>query len=100
MRAEHGAGDFALLNMQRNTQIAIIRRFCRKIIDISLPLKIFRRLNAHFVALRVRNVVHAIPSVDTRPDARKSQSFFDFFQNYALFLSRLKYSRRLYARFT
>ena len=48
----------------------------------------------------MRNVVHAISSVETRPDARKSQSFFDFFQNYALFLSRLRYSRRLYSRFT
>ena len=100
MRAEHGARDFELRNMQRNTQIAIIRRFCRKIIDISLPLKTFSRLNALFIALCVRNVVHAISSVGTRPDARKSQSFFDFFQNYALFLSRLRYSRRLYTRFT
>ena len=48
----------------------------------------------------MRNVVHAIFSVETRPDARKSQSFFDFFQNYVLFLSRLIYSRRLHARFT
>ena len=29
MRAEHSARDFALRNMPRNTQIAIIRRFCR-----------------------------------------------------------------------
>ena len=29
MRAEHGARDFALRNIPRNTQIAIIRRFCR-----------------------------------------------------------------------
>ena len=99
MRAEHGACDFALRNLPRNTQIATIRRFCRKIIEISLPLKIFRRLNAHFVALCVRNVVHAISSVGTSPDARKSQSFFDFFENYALFLSRLRYLRRLNAGF-
>ena len=29
MRAEHSARDFALRNVPRNTQIAIIRRFCR-----------------------------------------------------------------------
>ena len=100
MRAEHGARDFALRNMPRNTQIAIIRRFCRKLIDISLPFEIFRSLNALFIALCVRNVVHAISRVETRSDARKSQSFFDFFQNYVLFLSRLRYARRLHARFT
>ena len=63
-------------------------------------MRYLRRLNAVFIALCVQNVVHAISSVETRPDARKSLSFFDFFQNYVLFLSRLRYSRRLHARFT
>ena len=48
MRAEHGARDFAHRKMPRNAQIAIIRRFCRKLIDISLPFEIFRSLNARF----------------------------------------------------
>ena len=48
MRAEHGARDFQRRNKLRHTQIAIIRRFCRKLIDISLPFEIFRSLNARF----------------------------------------------------
>ena len=37
-----------------------------------------------------------------RDETRRTQIaiIFDFFQNYALFLSRLRYSRRLHARFT
>ena len=63
-------------------------------------LKYSRSLHARFTSFYMRDVVHAVSGVETRPDARKSQSFFDFLQNYVLFLSRLRYSRRLHARFT
>ena len=119
-------------------QIAIIRRFCSNLCVISLPIEIFRRLNALFTTLCVQNVVfdcsavskqahtqensnhssilskfmryfspieifrrlndlftalcvqivvHAISGVETSPDTSKSQSFVDFVQIYALFLS-------------
>ena len=78
MRAERSARVFRRRNKPRYTQIAIIRRFCRKLSDISLPLEILRRLNARFTALFVQNVVHAFSIVETRPETRKSQSFADF----------------------
>ena len=52
------------------------------------PIEIYRRLNALFTALCVQIVVHAISSVETNPDTRKSQSFVDSDNSYALFLSR------------
>ena len=55
------------------------------------PIEIFRRLNALFTALCVQIVVHAISGVETSPDTRKSQSFVDSDNNYALFLSRLRH---------
>ena len=35
--------------------------------------------------------MHALSSVETSPDTRKSQSFVDFDENYDLFLSRLRH---------
>ena len=78
MRAEHGARDFQRRDEARRTQIAIIRRFCRKLIDISLPFEIFRRLNARFTPFYMQNVVHAFFIVGTNPDTPKSQPFADF----------------------
>ena len=63
-------------------------------------LRYSRRLHARFNSFYMQNVVYAFSSVERRPNTRKSQSFFDFLQNYVLFLSRLRYSRRLHARFT
>ena len=79
---ELSAHDFLSRNKPKHTQLAIIRRFCGNLSNISLPFMIFRRLNAVFIALCVRNMEHAISSVETRPDARKSQSFYDFFSNF------------------
>ena len=73
MRAERSARLFHRRNKSRYTQIAIIRRFCRKLSDISLPFEIFRRLNALFTALCVQNVVHAFFIVETSPDTPKLQ---------------------------
>ena len=89
MRAERSARDFQHRNKPRHKQIAIIRRFCPNLCVIPLPIEIFRRLNALFTALCVQIVVHAISSVETSPGTSKSQSFDDFVQIYALFLSRL-----------
>ena len=74
-----------------HTQIAIIRRFCRKLCVISLPFEIFRRWYALFTPFYMQNVVHAFSSVETNRDTRKSQSYVDFDENWALFLSRLRY---------
>ena len=74
--------------------------FLQNYVSFLSRLKYSRSLHARFTSFYMRNVVHAVSSVETRPDARKSQSFFDFLQNYVLFLSRLRYSRRLHARFT
>ena len=75
----------------RDSQIAITRRFWRKLCFISLPFKIFRRLNALFTPIRTQNVVHTNSSVKTSPETLQSLSFADFGENYALFLSRLRY---------
>ena len=143
MRAECSARVLQRRNKLRHTQIAIIRRFCRKLCVISLPLEIFRRWNAIFSPFYMLKVVHActdaskqaqthanrnnlstlskimrysspvwdismlkrsfhsilhaqrsaclLCSVETSSDTRKSQSFDDFVENYALFLSRLRY---------
>ena len=77
IRAKRSALVFQRRNKPRHKQIAIIRRFCRKISIVSLPFEIFRRLNAVFTALCVRNVVHAISSVETSSNTWKSQSFAD-----------------------
>ena len=91
MRAERSAHVFQCRNKPRHMQIANIRRFCPNLCVILLPIVIFRRLNALFTALCVQIVVHAISSVETNLDTRKSQSFVDSDNNYALFLSRLRY---------
>ena len=81
MRAERSARVFQRRNKPTHTQIAIIRGFLKELRDISLPLEIFRRLNAIFTALFVQNVVHAFSSVETSPESRKSQWFADFKEN-------------------
>ena len=91
MRAERSARDFQRRNKPRHKQIAFIRRLCPNLCVIPLPVEILRRLNALFTALCVQIVVHAISSVETSPDTRKSQSFIDFDDNYTLFLSHLIY---------
>ena len=72
---------FQRRNKPRHKQIAIICRFWRKLSVISLPFDIFRRLNALFTALCVRNVVHAFSSVGTSSDTLKSLSFANFVEN-------------------
>ena len=91
MRAERSARVFQRRSEPRHTKIAIIHRFWRQLCVISLPFEIFRRINAIFTALCVQIVVHAISSVETSPDTRKSQSFVDSDNNYAFFVSRLRY---------
>ena len=78
LHAERSAYDFHRRNKPRNTQIAIIRRFQRKLGDISFPFVIFRRLNALFTPFYIQNVMHMISSVETSPETQKSQSFVDF----------------------
>ena len=91
LHAEHSAYVLYRRKAPRGTQIAIIRRFCRKLCVISLPFKIFRRLNANFTPFCMQNVVHTFASVKTNPETRKSLSFVDFDDNCALFHSPLKY---------
>ena len=54
-------------------------------------LKYLLRLNANFTPFCMQNVVNTFASTEKRPKTRKSQSFVDFDENCALFLSRLKY---------
>ena len=91
MHAERSARVFHRRNKPRHTQIAIIRRFRRKLRVISPPLQIFRRLNALFNEICVQNVVRVLYVVETSPDTGKTHSFFDFDESYAIFLSRLRY---------
>ena len=91
MRTDSSARDFLRRNKPRHMQIAIIRRFGQNLCVIPLQIEIFLRLNALFTALCVQIVVHAISSAETNPDTRKSQSLVDSHNNYALFLSRLRY---------
>ena len=81
MRAERSARPFHRRNKPRNSQIAIIRLFERKLGDISFPFVIFRRLNATFTPFYMQNVVHAISSIEKSPETRISQSFVDFDEN-------------------
>ena len=73
MHAERSARVFRRRSNPRYTQVAMIRRFCRKLSDIPLPFEIFRRLNAFCTASWVKNVVHALFIVETSPDTRKMQ---------------------------
>ena len=75
LHAERNAYDFERRHKPTHTQIAIIRRFQRKLGDISFPFVIFQRLSAIFTALCVQNVMHMISIVETCPETRKSQSF-------------------------
>ena len=68
MRSEPGAGVFRRRKKPRYTQIAIIRRICRKLRVIYAEFEIFRTLNALFTALCLQNVVHA-----SRPGSKQAQ---------------------------
>ena len=91
MLVECSARVFQRRSKPRHTQIAIIRRFWRKLSVISLPFEISRRLNGAFSVSYVLYVVHAVSSGETCPNSRKSQSLDDFDENETLFLSRLGY---------
>ena len=67
MFAERSARVFRRRNRPRYTQIAIIRRFCRKLSYTSLPFETFRRLNALFTELCVQKVVYASRSASKQP---------------------------------
>ena len=73
MRAERSGCVVRRRDKPRYRQNAFIRRFFRKLCDISLPFKIFRRLNALFNALCVQNVVRVLYVVETSTDAHKSR---------------------------
>ena len=91
LHVERRARVFHSRNKPRHKQIAIIRRFCPNLCVISLPIEIFRRLNALLTAWCMQNAGHAFSIVETSPDTSKSQSFVDFVQIYAIFLSRSRY---------
>ena len=91
LRAERSAHVFQRRNEPRNSKTAMIRRFCRKYCVISLPSQILRRLSALFTLFYVKNVSHTFSSAETSPERQKSQLIVDFAENYALFLSRLRY---------
>ena len=67
LHAERSAHYFERRNKPTHTQIAIIRRFWRRLIVISFPFEIFRGFDAIFTALCVQNVVHKISIVETSP---------------------------------
>ena len=81
LHAERWVRVFQRRNKTKHTQIATIRRFCRKLSTISLPFEIFRRLDARFIPFYMQNVVHASFSVEINPESRKSQPFVDFVEN-------------------
>ena len=70
MRAESSARVFQRRNRPRHAQIAIIRRFWKKLRDISIPFEIIPRLNALFTPFYIQKVVHAFSSDETSPDTR------------------------------
>jgi hypothetical protein len=41
---------------------------------ISLPIEIFRRLNAQITAFDAQNIVHDVLSLETRPTTRKMRT--------------------------
>ena len=85
MRAERSALVFRRRNKPRHMQIAIVRRFRRKLCVISLLFEIFRRFKALFNEICVQNVVRVSYVVETSPDTGKTHSFVDFDENYAYF---------------
>ena len=91
LRAERSVHVFQRRNKPRNSKIAIIRRFCRKLRVISIPFKIFQHFITLLTPLYLQNVVHRLSSAETSPEREKSKSFVDFDENYALFFPRLRY---------
>ena len=77
MSAERSTRVFQRRIRHRHTQIAIIRRFWKRLRDIFIPFEIIPRLNALFTPFYMQTVVHAISSVETRPETRKSQLLVD-----------------------
>ena len=74
MRPEPGAGVFRRRKKLRHTQIAIIRRFCGKLSDISHPSEIFRRFKRFFHCIMPADRSTRLSSnVETSPDTRKLQ---------------------------
>ena len=96
LHAECSAYVFQRQNKPRDSRIAFIRRFWRKLCVVSLLLKIFRRLKARFSPFYMQNVVNTISNIESNPETLKLQSFVDFHENYALFLSRLRYLRNIF----
>ena len=74
MRADRSARAFQRRNEPRHKQIAIIRRFCPNLCVISLPIEIFRRLNALFTALCVQNVVHDCSAASKRAQTNANRN--------------------------
>ena len=89
--AERSAYVLQRQTKARNSEIAIIGRFLRKRCVISLPFKMFRRLNGLFTPFNLQNVVHAFSTAETSPGRHKSHSYVVFEENYALFLSGPRY---------
>ena len=73
MRAERSACVVRRRNKPRYRQNAFIRRFSRKLCDISLPFEILRRLNAPCTALCLQDVVYAFSIVEISPGIHNSQ---------------------------
>ena len=74
MRAERSARVFRRRNKPRYTQIAITRRYCGKLSDISLPFEIFRRFKRPFHCIMpAERSTRLSSNVETSPDTRKLQ---------------------------
>ena len=74
MRSEPGAGVFRRRKKLRHTQIAIIRRFCGKLIDISHPSEIFRRFKRSFHCIMPAELSTRLSAnAETSPDTRNLQ---------------------------
>ena len=72
-------------------------RLWRKIIVISLLLKIFRRLNAVSVAFYAPNATHAVFSFETYPTVRKMRPYTRFWRKLTVISLLLEIFRRLNA---
>ena len=73
MRAERSGCVVRRRDKPRYRQNAFIRRFSRKLCDISLPFEILRRLNAPCTALCLQDVVYAFSIVEISPGIHNSQ---------------------------
>jgi hypothetical protein len=78
LRTDHSARCIMLRNEPKNTQNAIILRYCRQMSANSFPLDIFQRLSAQITASYGQNLVHAVLSVETSATTRRTRSFVDF----------------------